>query len=112
MFYSEIVYHYQIALHVSNRSDLCSGRIAFNLTSTKDDQKLDLYIERLMTKLTPGSIHTILVTSKFSFGKIEKIQIEWKRFARGERFQSGRFMKIPFIEVYYMSHIYKGYFRN
>jgi hypothetical protein len=62
-----------------------------------------------MSNVSAGYIHTLLVTFNFPLTEIIEVSFEWKRFKKNERLQIGKKMRINYIEVNYMSHIYKRY---
>jgi len=109
---SQIVYHYQIALHISDDSDHASGRIAFTLSTTYLNKPKELKFERNVSRLKPANIHTLLVTFNFTFSKIKNVQIEWKRRNEALTLQGGKVFKIDFIEINYMSHVNQRYSLN
>jgi hypothetical protein len=108
-FSSNVVYHYQIAVHVSNNSDPTSGYYIITISAKIRNEYKDFVIERIMSKVSAGYIHTLLVTFNFPLTEIIKVSFEWKRFKKNERLQIGNKMRINYIEVNYMSHIYQKY---
>lgn len=104
-----LVFHYQIALHISAKSRPANGRISITLLTKLGDsgEVKNFTINRLLTRTEPGKIHTLLVTFPFNFkvGNVTNVLVLWKKFASDEKQQIGFKMIVDYVEVNYLSHI-------
>ena len=76
----------------------------------KKDRKTlrELKFQKIMSSTERGEIHTLLMTFQFKLKDIESMNIEWNRFENHpnkSRANKGNQIKVPFIEINYMSHL-------
>ncbi|XP_054158839.1 pancreatic lipase-related protein 2-like [Oppia nitens] len=113
------MYHYQFGIHISKDSDSSTGVLVFRINSTitnadgGGDYIQALKVHRIMTSTVQNRVHTFLLTTSFRITKIHSISVEWRRYnghwANGNgRFNRGFKLKIPVIEINYMSSIDKS----
>lgn len=68
-----------------------------------------------MSDIQIGELHTLLMTFQFKLHQIVSMTIEWKRLDRPQdknRVNKGKVLKIPIIEINYMSHLNKRFLEN
>ena len=99
------VYHYQMAFHLSPDSEAKSnGEFELTLNAVADKNLKNLTIKRIVSKITPGRIHTILVTFKFMVKDIKKLSLKWHKLLKRLNL-AGIIINIKVIEINYLSHI-------
>ena len=92
-----------MAFHISDESHKRSnGEIELILEAEVENQPKVMTINRVISSVDPGKIHTILVTFRFLV-KVKTLSIMWLRFRR--RMTTGMKIRVDFVEINYLSHI-------
>ncbi|CAG2113498.1 unnamed protein product [Medioppia subpectinata] len=98
------LYHYQMAFHVANQSDASKARVArISIKGEVDGKETTLFINRNMSQIVPGHIHTLLVTFKFVVKNITLIGLQWTGFK--SNIDRDKFIDMDFAELNYLSHM-------
>lgn len=79
--------------------------------TTSNNTNKEILIDKIMTKTYQNRIHTFLMNFDFKIEKIYALDLQWKRYNSSERqrVNRGYKLKIPVIEINYMSHIDERY---
>lgn len=86
-------------------------QLKLKLKTVDENEKREIKLERLISGTMQDKIHVFLVNFDFPFKKIKELELTWKRFNGSDdsRQNRGYKLRIPYIEVNFMSSLDAGY---